>query len=74
MKLIFLVLLLVSIGSAQFFTGGRLDHLDTGTLNAIPVDTTAGPQVISTFVQALSRVGIFDDTDTSIFIATCKLL
>ena len=64
-------MLLISIGSAQFFTGGRLEHLDTGTLNAIPVDSTTGPQIISTFVQVLSRVGIFDDTDTSIFIATC---
>lgn len=69
----FFFLFVLFLASAQDFTGGRMKHLETGTLFAIPIDepAIAVRRVNATYSVPFARVDTFDSTDTSIFIATC---
>lgn len=39
LQITFFVLLLLSVANSQGFSGGKIRHLETGTIVAVPVDT-----------------------------------
>ena len=75
LKVAFLLFVVLSIVSAQDFSGGFMKHLQTGTLTAFVDDAAASVTKVNSSYSALfPRDNIFDDTDTNFFIGTCNLL